>query len=241
MRAWVTTGHPGGQGRVELEERDPPVPLDDEVLVRVVACGVCRTDLHLADLELPPRAPRVVPGHEVVGRVVDTMSAISGSSRRIGDIIGTIDGIAFQTNILALNAAVEAARAGEQGRGFAVVATEVRSLAQRSATAAREIKSLITDTVEKVNGGTSVVESAGSQMQDVLGSATAIQQNDNWLAAPNVAQIGLVGAQVGAFALPANSRDAALLVTLEPGAYTAQVSGVGNTAGVALVEIYEVP
>ncbi len=70
MRAWVTTGHPGGQGRVELEERDPPVPLDDEVLVRVVACGVCRTDLHLADLELPPRAPRVVPGHEVVGRVV---------------------------------------------------------------------------------------------------------------------------------------------------------------------------
>lgn len=73
------------------------------------------------------------------------------------------------------------------------------------------------------------------------GSATAIQQNDNWLAAPNVAQIGLVGAQVGAFALPANSRDAALLVTLEPGAYTAQVSGVGNTAGVALVEIYEVP
>src|SRR6185369_7631797 len=89
-------------------------------------------------------------GGQVVQRVVTTMEEISGSSRRIVDIIGVIDGIAFQTNILALNAAVEAARAGEQGRGFAVVAAEVRSLAQRSAEAAKEIKTLIVESVEKV-------------------------------------------------------------------------------------------
>jgi methyl-accepting chemotaxis protein len=104
------------------------------------------------------------------------MAGIHQASHRIGDIIGTIDGIAFQTNILALNAAVEAARAGEQGRGFAVVASEVRSLAQRSATAAREIKSLITTTVEKVDVGTRVVEGAGTQMQDVLGASQAIHE-----------------------------------------------------------------
>src|SRR5690606_33570566 len=92
-------------------------------------------------------------GGEVVGRVVDTMSAINESSRKIVDIISVIDGIAFQTNILALNAAVEAARAGEQGRGFAVVASEVRSLAQRSAGAAKEIKGLIDNSVEKVQNG----------------------------------------------------------------------------------------
>jgi methyl-accepting chemotaxis protein len=113
-------------------------------------------------------------GGRVIGDAVATMEQINAASKRIGDIIGTIDGIAFQTNILALNAAVEAARAGEQGRGFAVVASEVRSLAQRSATAAREIKSLITDTVEKVNAGTGVVEHAGREMQTVVGGVGAI-------------------------------------------------------------------
>ena len=107
-------------------------------------------------------------GGVVVARVVATMSDISDSSKKISDIIGTIDGIAFQTNILALNAAVEAARAGEQGRGFAVVAGEVRSLAQRSAQAAREIKALIGDSVDKVEAGSHLVGEAGTTMDDVV-------------------------------------------------------------------------
>lgn len=109
-----------------------------------------------------------VQGGEVVGQVVVTMSAIHQSSSRIADIIGVIDGIAFQTNILALNAAVEAARAGEQGRGFAVVATEVRNLAQRSASAAKEIKGLIADSVEKVATGGRLVDQAGKTMDQVV-------------------------------------------------------------------------
>jgi methyl-accepting chemotaxis protein len=107
-------------------------------------------------------------GGRVVGQVVATMEAISQSSRKVADIIGVIDGIAFQTNILALNAAVEAARAGEQGRGFAVVAGEVRSLAQRSSEAAREIKALIGASVEKVESGTHLVDEAGRSMADIV-------------------------------------------------------------------------
>jgi methyl-accepting chemotaxis protein len=107
-------------------------------------------------------------GGEVVTQVVTTMDEIQGSSRKIADIIGTIDGIAFQTNILALNAAVEAARAGEQGRGFAVVAGEVRSLAQRSAEAAKEIKGLITASVERVETGTALVDRAGVTMDEIV-------------------------------------------------------------------------
>ncbi|WP_075257421.1 methyl-accepting chemotaxis protein [Herbaspirillum camelliae] len=110
-------------------------------------------------------------GGEVVAQVVDTMSAINESSRKMADIISVIDGIAFQTNILALNAAVEAARAGEQGRGFAVVATEVRNLAQRSAAAAKEIKTLIEDSVDKVNVGARLADQAGTTMSGIVENA----------------------------------------------------------------------
>jgi methyl-accepting chemotaxis protein len=113
-------------------------------------------------------------GGEVVGQVVSTMDEINASSRKIADIIGVIDGIAFQTNILALNAAVEAARAGEQGRGFAVVAGEVRSLAGRSAEAAREIKSLIGTSVEKVETGSRLVQDAGQTMNEIVASVQRV-------------------------------------------------------------------
>ncbi|MFV0676193.1 methyl-accepting chemotaxis protein [Variovorax sp. tm] len=115
-----------------------------------------------------------VKGGSVVSQVVDTMGSINASSKKIVDIIGVIDGIAFQTNILALNAAVEAARAGEQGRGFAVVASEVRSLAQRSAAAAKEIKTLIGDSVEKVEEGSKQVEEAGRTMDEIVGSVKRV-------------------------------------------------------------------
>lgn len=113
-------------------------------------------------------------GGRVVGQVVETMGSIKDSSRKIVDIIGVIDGIAFQTNILALNAAVEAARAGEQGRGFAVVASEVRTLAQRSASAAKEIKELIGDSVEKVDAGSRLVDDAGHTMNEIVESVKYI-------------------------------------------------------------------
>jgi methyl-accepting chemotaxis protein len=125
-----------------------------------------------------------VRGGQVVAEVVSTMKGISDSSRRIADIIGTIDGIAFQTNILALNAAVEAARAGVQGRGFAVVASEVRSLAQRSAEAAREIKVLIATSVERVERGNAQVMQAGSTMADIVG---AIRRVNDFIAEISVA------------------------------------------------------
>ena len=115
-----------------------------------------------------------VKGGSVVSQVVDTMASINASSRKIVDIIGVIDGIAFQTNILALNAAVEAARAGEQGRGFAVVASEVRNLAQRSAAAAKEIKGLIEDSVGKVDAGSALAGEAGKTMEEIVGSVKRV-------------------------------------------------------------------
>jgi methyl-accepting chemotaxis protein len=137
-----------------------------------------------------------VSGGEVVNRVVDTMKGINDSSKRISDIIGVIDGIAFQTNILALNAAVEAARAGEQGRGFAVVASEVRSLAQRSADAAKEIKSLISTSVERVEQGTALVDQAGATMQEVVSSIKRVTDIMGEISAASTEQSAGV-AQVG--------------------------------------------
>ncbi|TWO70622.1 hypothetical protein FN976_13770 [Caenimonas sedimenti] len=132
-------------------------------------------------------------GGQVVGQVVNTMTDISASSRKIGDIIGVIDGIAFQTNILALNAAVEAARAGEQGRGFAVVAAEVRSLAQRSAAAAKEIKSLIGDSVGKVEAGTKLVDDAGKTMQEIVSSVKKVSDLIAEIAAASSEQSAGIG------------------------------------------------
>jgi methyl-accepting chemotaxis protein len=132
-------------------------------------------------------------GGDVVGRVVATMNEISDSSRRIADIIGTIDGIAFQTNILALNAAVEAARAGEQGRGFAVVAGEVRSLAQRSAEAAREIKALIGASVQKVEAGSQLVGEAGRTMDDIVQQVRRVADLIGEISAATVEQTSGIG------------------------------------------------
>jgi methyl-accepting chemotaxis protein len=133
-------------------------------------------------------------GGSVVGQVVGTMEEINQSSRKINDIIGVIDGIAFQTNILALNAAVEAARAGEQGRGFAVVAGEVRSLAGRSAEAAREIKALIGDSVQKIEAGSQQVQAAGSTMQELVGSVQRVSDIIGEITAATAEQSGGIGA-----------------------------------------------
>ncbi len=132
-------------------------------------------------------------GGEVVSRVVSNMGQITDSSRKISDIIGVIDGIAFQTNILALNAAVEAARAGEQGRGFAVVAGEVRTLAQRSAQAAKEIKQLITESVETVESGSRLVKDAGQVMEEIVSSVQRVTDLMGELAAASSEQKNGIG------------------------------------------------
>jgi len=137
-----------------------------------------------------------IKGGDVVGQVVETMKGINDSSKKIADIIGVIDGIAFQTNILALNAAVEAARAGEQGRGFAVVASEVRNLAGRSAEAAKEIKSLISASVERVEQGTALVDQAGATMTEVVGSIKRVTDIMGEISAASVEQSAGVS-QVG--------------------------------------------
>ena len=141
-----------------------------------------------------------IKGGEVVGQVVETMKGINDSSKKIADIIGVIDGIAFQTNILALNAAVEAARAGEQGRGFAVVASEVRSLAGRSAEAAKEIKSLISASVERVHQGTVLVDQAGVTMTEVVSSIKRVTDIMGEISAASTEQsqgVAQVGEAVG--------------------------------------------
>nr|MBP9785913.1 methyl-accepting chemotaxis protein [Giesbergeria sp.] len=135
-------------------------------------------------------------GGDVVAEVVRTMKGINDSSRKIADIIGVIDGIAFQTNILALNAAVEAARAGEQGRGFAVVASEVRSLAGRSADAAKEIKALIGASVERVEAGSALVDRAGSTMSEVVEAIGRVTEIVSEISAASQEQ-SQGGAQVG--------------------------------------------
>ena len=139
-------------------------------------------------------------GGQVVGQVVDTMRGINESSRRIADIIGVIDGIAFQTNILALNAAVEAARAGDQGRGFAVVAGEVRSLAQRSAEAAREITGLIGTSVAKVGTGSRLVQEAGSTMTEIVASVQRVSDIIGEITAATAEQSSGIGQINGAIA-----------------------------------------
>jgi methyl-accepting chemotaxis protein len=139
-------------------------------------------------------------GGTVMGQVVETMKGINASSRKIADIIGVIDDIAFQTNILALNAAVESARAGEQGRGFAVVAGEVRSLAQRSAEAAKQIQALITDSVERVDHGSALVDQAGATMTEIVGAirrVTVIVHEISNASALQSTGVGQVGAAVG--------------------------------------------
>jgi methyl-accepting chemotaxis protein len=139
-------------------------------------------------------------GGAVVGQVVGTMGAIDASAKKINDIIGVIDSIAFQTNILALNAAVEAARAGEQGRGFAVVASEVRALAQRSAGAAREIKGLIGDSVSKVEAGSQLVREAGETMQEIVASVQRVSDIISEISASTVEQSQGISSVNGAVA-----------------------------------------
>jgi len=169
----IATGNADLSGRTEsqassLEETASSM----EELTSTVRQNAEQT--HHASKLVLSTADIAINGGEVVGKVITTMGSIKESSRKIAHIIGVIDGIAFQTNILALNAAVEAARAGEQGRGFAVVAAEVRNLAQRSASAAKEIKTLISDSVEQVELGRKLVDEAGEAMDDIVTSVQLV-------------------------------------------------------------------
>lgn len=152
-------------------------------------------------------------GGAVVSQVVERMSSINQSAKKIADIIGVIDSIAFQTNILALNAAVEAARAGEQGRGFAVVASEVRTLAQRSAGAAKEIKSLITDSVEQVNVGSRLVDEAGTRMEEIVNSIQHVTEIVSQITQASQVQIADIETVNGAIVqMDQGTRDNSVLV-----------------------------
>ena len=176
-----------------------------------------------------------VKGGAVVSDVVGTMASINDSSKRIAEIIGVIDGIAFQTNILALNAAVEAARAGEQGRGFAVVASEVRSLAQRSAAAAKEIKVLIDDSVAKVDTGTQLVDKAGRTMDEVVASVKRVTDIIGEIAAASAEQTAGIEQVNGAIAaMDQATQQNAALVEQSAAAATAvreQAAHLGRATG----------
>ncbi len=179
-------------------------------------------------------------GGDVVGQVVQTMDEISASSRKIADIIGVIDGIAFQTNILALNAAVEAARAGEQGRGFAVVASEVRSLASRSAEAAKEIKSLIGSSVERVEHGSKLVQDAGATMQEIVASVGRVSDVIGEISASSSEQSQHLGGVAGSMTeLDQMSQSNAALV--EEGAAAAESLKEQAAKLASLVSKYQVP
>ncbi|MDZ7914236.1 MAG: methyl-accepting chemotaxis protein, partial [Rhodococcus sp. (in: high G+C Gram-positive bacteria)] len=178
-------------------------------------------------------------GGTVVAQVVSTMNDITTSSRRIGDIISVIDGIAFQTNILALNAAVEAARAGEQGRGFAVVAGEVRTLAQRSAQAAKEIKSLIEASVEKVETGSTLVNTAGSAMTEIVGEVKRVADLIGEISAATREQstgIGHIGSAVAQLD-QSTQQNAALVEQMAAAASTLNQQAHGLVESVALFSV----
>lgn len=178
-------------------------------------------------------------GGTVVAQVVSTMGDITASSRRIGDIISVIDGIAFQTNILALNAAVEAARAGEQGRGFAVVASEVRNLAQRSAEAAKEIKSLIEASVEKVETGSALVNTAGSAMTEIMGEVKRVTDLIGEISAATREQsagIGQIGEAVAQLD-QSTQQNAALVEEMAAAAQTLNQQAHGLVESVAVFRV----
>jgi methyl-accepting chemotaxis protein len=178
-------------------------------------------------------------GGQVVGRVVETMRAINHSSGQIAEIIGVIDGIAFQTNILALNAAVEAARAGEQGRGFAVVATEVRSLAGRSAEAARQVKALISASVERVEQGSALVDQAGTTMLEVVASIRRVTDIVGEISSASVEQSAGV-AQIGEAVTQldhATQQNAALVEESAAAAESLRAQAQGLVAAVAVFKL----